>query len=167
VEDIERIKTYKDYPEGSGKRKIYDYVFLPLHKFIEKHYSSPDLSTWEVWQKKYIEPAFEEIRYDEMIENFGYVKKEFHDFDVQYKIFTYLTNDIRLDDQTRKFIGFMGGVGFFKKYKLGVEDWFNMNNWNHPEHEIEEGKTINDILQCPFGINMFKINLLQIPFWRR
>jgi hypothetical protein len=61
----------------------------------------------------------------------------------------------------------MGGVGFFKKYKLGVEDWFNMNNWNHPEHEIEEGKTINDILQCPFGINMFKINLLQIPFWRR
>jgi len=165
--DIERIKTYKNYPDGSGKRGIYDYVFLPFHEYLEKYYSTPDLSTWEIWQGKYIEPAFDENRHDEMVKNFGYVKKDFHDFSAQYEVFNHLAYDNRLDDETRKFIGFMAGVGFFKRYDINVEEWFDMLNWSHPEHAMEEGKTINEILKYPCGDNMFKVSLPQMPFWRR
>lgn len=165
--ELEEIERYKDYPEGSGKKGIYDYVFLPFQEYLDKCYSSPDLSTWEIWHKKYIGPAFDEKRHDEMIRNFGYVKKEFHDFKAQYEVFNQLANDDRLDDEISKFIGFMAGVGFFKRYEVTVEQWFDMLNWSHPEHERDEGRTINEILKYRYGFNHLKANLLQMPYWRR
>lgn len=165
--ELEEIQRYKDYPEGSVGKEVYDSVFLPSQEYLQKYYSSPDLSAWEIWQKKYVEPAYEESRHDEMVKNFGYVKKEFHDFNAQYEIINHLANDNRLDDETRKFVGFMAGVGFFRRYEITVEQWFAMLNWSHPEHERDEGRTINGILQYTYGINLLKADLPQIPFWRR
>jgi hypothetical protein len=42
-----------------------------------------------------------------------------------------------------------------------------MFNWSHPEHEGYKGRTINEILQYTYGINLLKVDLPQMPFWRR
>jgi hypothetical protein len=118
--ELEEIQRYKDYPEGSVGKEVYDSVILPFQDYLNKYHSSPDLSTWEIWKIKFIEPAFEESRHDEMIKNFGYVKTEFHDFKAQYGVFKHLANDNRLDDETRKFVSFMASVGFFKRNEITV-----------------------------------------------
>lgn len=61
----------------------------------------------------------------------------------------------------KKFIGFLAGVseGFFDKYQITVEQWFNMKNWHNPYVENEDGHTINEILGYPYGINYFKVLL--------
>ena len=81
-----------------------------------------------------------------------------------------MKNDNRLTDEIKQFIGFLAGADegiFFKQYDLTIEQWFNMKNWHNPSIKNEEGKSINEILSYPFGINYFKILLTQMPFWRR
>jgi hypothetical protein len=164
-----KIKNYKDYPEGSGKKGIFDYVFLSFKDYINKYYQSPDISTWEIWQAKYIEPAFDESRHEEMIKNFGYVSIDKHDFKSQYAIYNQLKEDNRLDDETVKFIGFMAGAGFFEKLNINLEEWFDVDNWSAPLLFPDNNKrmSINDILSYTYGLNYLKVNLPQMSFWNR
>jgi len=171
-EEKNKIKSYKDYPEGSGKKGIYDYVFLPFKDYINKYYQSPDISTWKIWQAKYIEPAFDESRHEEMIKNFGYVSIDKHDFKSQYAIYNQLKEDNRLDDETGRFIGFMAGSHFFDKHITDIEEWFNTYYWTRPDltdkyPEYKLGITINDLLELPYGLNYFKSVLLGLNYWRR
>ena len=167
-EEIEKIKAYKDYPEGSGSKRYYDSVFLPFEEYLEKYYSSPDLETWERFKTRYVEPAFEEERYEEMIKNFGYVSIDKHNFEAQYEIYNQLKNNDRLDDETKKFIGFMAGNGFFnKRYNISLEQWFNARNWGNLNIESEDGRTINELLTYNYGLNYCKVNLPHMNYWRR
>src|SRR5690606_19578927 len=163
----ERVLKYKNYPEGSVGRQVYDSIILPFSEYLKKYYANPDLSTWEKWFLKYIEPAFDKNRYGEMIKSFGYVSINKHDFNTQYKVYTVLKNNLKLDDELRKFIGFMGGNGFFREYNIDVNQWFDMSNWNNPYHEKDNKKTINEILEYEEGINMLKISLPHLDYWRR
>lgn len=166
-EELEEIKRYKDYPEDSVYREVYDSVFLVFSEYLQKYYKAPDLSIWNTWQKKYLEPAYDNDRHEEMIRNFGYVSLEMYDFDTQYKVYNQLQQDNRLDNETRMFIGFLSGSGFFKRYGITVQEWFNMKNWNHPQHTNDYSRTISEILDCKYGINMLKSSLPQLPFWKR
>lgn len=158
---------YKDYPEGSIMKRYYDSVYLSFGDYLKKYYQAPDLSRWSIWQKKYLAPAFEESRHEEMIKNFGYVSIDKHDFKSQYSVYEALKLDSRLDYETSKFIGFLAGADFFEKYKITVQEWFDMKNWSHLHQPNEEGCTINEILKYPFGINMLKTGLPQMPYWKR
>ena len=170
TENQKEALKYKDYPENSGGKAIYDRYFLPFKKYLEKYYSDSEYEEWERWKKKYIESAFDENQHDEFIKNWGYVDKKYHHFNTQYQVYSQLKNDERLPEEVKKFIGFLAGVGegFFNKYHITVEQWFNMKNWHNPNlPENEEGHTINEILSYPYGINYFKVLLIQMPYWKR
>lgn len=159
---------YKDYSDDSGMKRYYDSVFMPFGEYLEKYYSSPELKSWDRMYSRNVEPAFDEKRQDEMIKNFGYVKKEYHNFDEQYKVYNKLKNDDRLPADVKKFIGFMAGIGFFKRYNITLDEWLSIKNWSNPYiNNVEDGHTINEILNYPYGINFLKSNLPQIPFWNR
>jgi hypothetical protein len=159
---------YKDYPEGSGSKRHYDSLFLPFQDYLVKYYSNPDLINWERWKNKYVELAFDKKRHAEMIKNFGYAEKKYYDFDVQNEFYSELINDERISNDTKKFIGFLAGAGFFRKYNLTIEQWFDMKNWSNPYlEEAVDGRTINEILKYSFGENYIKTSLTQLPFWNR
>lgn len=161
------LKYYKDYPERSGGKRIYDSYTLPFNEYLTKYYSNPDLTKWNRWMNKYIEPAFDENRSEEMIKNFGYVSIDKHDFKAQNEIYNQLKTENRLDEQTRKFIGFLAGYGFFKKWNLSIKGWFMMINWHNPYYDITDQKSINQILDYENGLNYLKNQLPEIPFWKR
>lgn len=171
--ELEEIKKYKDYPEDSVYREVYDSVFLPFSEYLEKYYKNLKLTrskswqSWERWQKKYLEPAFDADRHEEMIKNFGYVSIDKHDFESQYRVYNGLKSDKRLDEETRRFIGFLAGNHFFDTYDISVEEWLTMKNWNRPFDKKEEGRTIDEILSYQYGLNMLKCSLLQMPYWKR
>ena len=152
------------------KKQSEDYKAMPFSEYIKKYYSKLDLYDIEVWNKiilNLINLAFDETRHEEMAYNFGYLSIDKHDFDKQFEFNDKLKNDDRLDDEVRKFVGFMAGNHFFYKYHITVEQWFNMKNWYNPNVENEEGHTINEILNYPYGINYFKVLLTQMPYWKR
>lgn len=175
TEQQKEVLKYKDYPEGSGGKAIYDSLFLTFQDFLIKYYKAPSetkKTSWDRfrrWQQKYIEPAFDESRHEEMIKNFGYVSIDKHDFKSQYAIYDKLKSDKRLDEETRMFIGFMAGAGFFKNYKISLEGWFEIENWSNPSANLENtnGRKLNDILDYEYGLNFLKVDLSQIPFWKR
>lgn len=165
--ELREIKKYRDYPEGSGMKRYYDSVFLPFDQYLKKYYSNPDLSTWGIWQTKYLGPAFDKSRHQEMVRNFGYVSIDKHDFEAQYATYDQLREDKRLDEESRKFIGFMAGNKFFRQHKITLKQWFNMTNWAKPSQESNDAKTINEILSYPYGLNMIKASLPHLDYWRR
>lgn len=163
---------YKDYPEGSGGKAIYDRYFLPFTVFLVKYYSDPENKEWDRWISKYIEPAFDAKRHDEMIKNFGYKNKEYHNFEVQYAIYEQLISDTRLTDDVRMFIGFLAGsngiYNFFCKHNITIAQWFEIRNWYNPYlYESNDERSINEILGYPYGINYLKTLLPQMPNWKR
>src|SRR5688500_18796950 len=94
---LEALK-YRDYPEGSGGKAIYDSVFLPFQEYLIKYYKNPDLGAWMRWKEKYIDLAFDENRRDEMARNFGYVEKNFHDFELQNDAYQKTKQNKALDE---------------------------------------------------------------------
>lgn len=171
--DQKEVLRFKDYPEGSGGKEIYDEYFMNFKDYLIKYYFNLEKMqkiSWEYWLQWYqrcIEPAFDENRHDEMIKNYGYVDKKYYDFHIQNETYMKLKQTGKIPDEINKFIGFMAGTGFFKRYNISVEQWLNMKNWQNPYVENDNGKTINEILSYKYGINYLKVLLPQMPYWDR
>lgn len=148
---------------------------LPFNQYLLKHHQRLDKFTqllWTDWLSKYVEPAFDENRHQEMVKNFGYTSVGKHDFQKQSTFYNELKADDRVDEEIRKFIGFMAGSHFFDKYITTLHEWFNSKYWarpdladQYPEHQSDH--TINEILEIPYGLNYLKEVLLGLNHWRR
>lgn len=120
-----------------------------------------------MWQTKYIKPAFDESKHEEMIKNFGYVSIEKYDFKLQQSYYNQTESDKRLTEDIKCFIGFMAGTGFFIKFNVSLNEWLAMKNWHNPYIKKEDEKSINELLEYNYGINYIKVLLTQMPYWRR
>lgn len=179
LENLTRLQINKKlalpYPTLEAiQKKADDYKTLPLKEYLEKYYKQLDAYTDEIWSKvmlKLIEPAFNEETRNEMIYNFGYTSQDKHDFEKQFQFYNELKGDDRLDEETKKFIGFMAGNHFFDGNLDSVDKWFKSFHWTAPSSEgREEDKldyTINDILKSPYGVNYFKGVLVALQWWSR
>ena len=168
-------QEYGDHDEGTWQKHLFDLSHLPLTKYLVKYHremSDFNHHKWREWMEKVIEPAFDETRHLEMIKNFGYISLDKHDFKRQQQFYNQLTRDARLDEETRKFIGFMAGSHFFDKYVTSLVEWFQSYYWTrpdlargHPDYKLDY--TINELLDLPHGLNYFKSVLLGLNYWRR
>jgi hypothetical protein len=151
----------------------HDYYALPFNEYLLKHCANPDLTAWARWQDKFIEPAFDNTRHDELAKRFEYKKNEVHDFNLQAEVYDSLKSNALLDEETRKFIGFLGGVGFFKSYEISPEEWLFAADWYNPfkkepqRYPKEEQCTISELLALENGPGYFKTVLTGIPFLNR
>lgn len=166
-DEINDLKKYKDFPEGSAGKVMYDSIYMTFEAYLEKYYLGVDLSVWRKWIEKYINPAFDPYEHEVMIKNFGYSSLDNFNFSEQYNVYNELENEKRLDEETRRFIGFLGGAGFFKRFNLEVINWFNIPNWYHPYWKPDGQKTLNEILDFKYGLNYIKIQFIGMPFWKR
>ena len=164
---MEEYLKYKNYPEGSGLKKLYDSKTLSVKDFLLKYYSACDMGQWNRWMSKYVKPAYDKKRYDEMVRNFGYVSIKKHEFKTQYKFYELAKDDDRLDIDVAMFIGFLAGTGFFDNWALTLEEWFNIPNWSNPHNKFTESNSINTLLKYPYGLDCFRLGLLEMPHWKR
>jgi len=181
LENLTRLQINKKlalpYPTLEAiQKKADDYKTLPLKEYLEKYYKQLDAYTGEIWSKamlKLIEPAFNEETRNEMIYNFGYTSQNKHDFEKQFQFYNELKSDDRLDEETKKFIGFMAGNHFFgDNNSHAIKEWFNSFYWtaspnlkNREEDKLDY--TINDILNLPYGLNYLKSVLIGLQWWSR
>lgn len=63
--------NYRDYPEGSGGKKIYDRYNLAFQDYLDKYYRNPDLSRWEYINSKFVIPLFQEDEWSKYNAFFG------------------------------------------------------------------------------------------------
>ena len=147
---------------------------LTLKDYLSKYFKEIQPYDKEVWLKvinKLIDPSFDENRYDEMVYVFGYTSKDKHDFKKQYQFYKELEKDKRIDEEIKKFIGFMAGNHFFDKYIFDINEWFNSYYWTRPDltgnTDYKMKYTINDILNLPYGLNYLKTILPQLNYWKR
>ena len=179
LEYLKKLMIDKDlkvqYSTEFLENRTMDLKIMPLKPFLVKYYSKLDSYNIEVWEKimlNLVELAYKETTYSKMAENFGYSSIDKHDFRKQYEFYNELQNDSRLDDEVKKFIGFMAGNHFFEKYVHNINDWFNSYYWMKPYLSVTNPTevtdfTINDVLNCPYGLNYLKTILPQLNHWRR
>lgn len=165
------LKQNKEFLE----QQAVDFTKYSLSEYLVKYYTTLDDFRNQAWEEalaNFITPAFDESRHLEMIEKFGYVSIDRHNFNAQNKVYQELKSDDRLDDGTKKFIGFMAGNHFFENNNLDLENWFKSSYWKRPDltdkyPEYKSPYTINEILDLPNGLNFFKTELLDLNHWRR
>lgn len=158
---------YENFPEGSPGKRIYDSNTLPFTEYLAKYYSQPDLTKWNRWMLKFIEPAFDPKRYPELVKNYGYASLDSHDFKAQEETYVVLKSEKDLDTEMQKFIAFLAGVGFFKRYRLTLHQWLLCKNWNNPYVDEPNERSIDELLKLPQGLNFLKRTLPEMPFWKR
>lgn len=158
---------YKDYPEGSGGRKLYDLNVLDFRDFLAKYYSKENNEFWSKWMIDYVLPAFDKNTFKRMAENFGYVSVDKHDFRSQDFFYTELFNTNRFSKDICQFVGFMAGAGFFKHYKIELNEWLTIKNWINPFDKSISMNSISEIANMSYGENFIRKQLTQLPFWNR
>jgi hypothetical protein len=166
-----RVNPSIEFIETQSK----DFKDLSLDAYLKKYYSKLDVYNKEVWDKimlNLVNLAYDNTTNLKMVENFGYSSIDKHDFIKQYQFYNELKIDSRLDEEMKKFIGFMAGNHFFDKYVQSINEWFNSYYWTNPylsktnPTEIMS-YTINEILNLPYGLNYLKEKLPQLNHWRR
>jgi len=159
IENLTRLQIDKklalSYPTlDMIQEKAKDYKTLPLKVYLEKYYQNLGTYTIEIWSKamlKLVNPAFNEETRGEMIYNFGYTSLDKHDFTKQNQFYLELKNDGRLDEDTRKFIGFMAGTHFFDEYIN------TLKQVGEPIPIMENGKQ-----KTIFGLKAYYVDLVQL-----
>lgn len=163
------------YSDEYVKQKNEDFCNLPIKSYLEKYYNTMDIYSNEVWEKimqNLIYPSYDEYRWLEMIYVFGYKSIDNHNFKGQYEVYEMLKEDKRLDEDLRKFIGFMAGNHFFEKNLCNCTEWFSSYYWTRPDliekyPQYRLNHTINDVLELNYGKNYLKSVFPTLNWWKR
>jgi len=156
----EEILKYKDYPEGSGGKWLYDKYTLPFDLWIAKYYTNPDLTGWNGLLKWANEANIQsELFMKEWCKN-RIVAYDFEKYIATYKKLNSMTV---FDEDINKFIAFMAGEGFFDRYSISLEDWLQRKINPESSNDVY---TLVDINSLKFGTNYIKSYLAELDFWK-
>lgn len=156
---------FKDYPEGSGGRKIYDKFNLSFQDYLNKYYLDNDLTYWGYINQKFITPLFDSTSWNHYLlflhkAKPGFLpKKEKAEF-----LFDRLKNDNRFDQDIKHFFCFLYSIDFFDA--LTFEEWVNVGYWPRPWSIENEGMSIIEILSYENSINFLKERLSQLSIFK-
>lgn len=163
----ENINRWKNYPNSSKERRIYDKYTLDFKLYLEKHYSPNIYSTWSRWVKwfAFIDAAFDNEKHLEYKIKTGYYRVDYN-----FKKYIECLNDIteleKLPLDITKVIVFLKMDGFFGYYKVNISDWLLMKNFCNPETEIQQEKySIIELLELENGDNYLREQLINLKWW--
>lgn len=156
----EELEKYKNYPDGSNGKKLYDYYNLTFSSFLSKYYRNPDLKRWHYVYDKFVNPIFQN---DNLEEYFQFLNKSKPNFSVSInkaiEFFTKIQNDTRFDYELKCFFSFLYSIDFFRDTKF--EDWLEIGYWNHPWYTENDSNLlpISQIVEHENGLNFLKDQL--------
>lgn len=161
---IKDIEKYKDYPEGSGGKRLYDKYHMEFELWVNKYYENPNLLGWDEFSK-WANEAFKKSRDFEMI--WCKNRSNPYNFEKLHSTFDNLKTLNLLNDDLNKFIAFMAGEGFFEKYEISTYEWLNSKKWKSPDVDCSENcYSIFEILTLKNGLNYVKVSLAELNFWK-
>jgi len=156
----EDILKYKDYPEGSGGKWLYDKYTLPFESWINKYYENPDLTGWNgllIWANEAYTQS--NLFMKEWCKN----RIVAYDFEKYEATYSKLNTMALFDDDINRFIAFMAGEGFFNKYDISLEGWLQTKMNPDGNDRIY---TIVDVSILKCGVNYIKSYLAELDFWK-
>lgn len=167
---IDDISTWKYFPSGEVKRKIYDYHFLPLSDFLSKYYVSfPQKEFWtNQWMNAIVFPAFDND-IEKLSKRLGKGITSNFSFDEMHQTFSKLKNVNYLEDDVKLFVSWMSGMHFFEKQGRCFNEWINSKNYNTGgRHYIKPDiYTIKEIAQFNHGNNLLREKLMELEWHKR
>lgn len=164
------ISTWKYYPEGELKRKIYDYHNLLLKQFLAIYYEEySNKEQWrEQWMSAIVLPAFENdlVTLAKRLDVGVYKKftnRKMTNFYSEIKDIEFFDSDIKL------FFSWMNGMNFFEKQKISFQNWITSKNFNiGGRHQTEEDLySLQDMAKEDFGNNLVRDKLMSLEWHKR
>src|SRR5690606_5159221 len=115
-EELEEVKKYKDYPEGSGMKRYYDSIFLPFTEYLKKYYSDVPMERWYYWTGKFVSPLFDGTSYDDYEKFLHQAKPSFKPNIEQLNVFwnEKMKGDNRFDKELKELFSFLYSIGFYE-----------------------------------------------------
>lgn len=161
---IDEVEEYKDYPEGSGEKRLYDKYHMSFEAWINKYYHDADLTGWEAFSRW----ATEAFAKSELFERVWCKERtEPYDYDILYETYQSVSSLGFFDEEFNRFIAFLSSEGFFKAYNLTPEEWIHSKNWQQPSEKCEiHCYSMVDVSRLPFGMNYIKSQIPGFYFWR-
>jgi hypothetical protein len=159
------IEKYKDYPEGSGGKMMYDKYFMSVEDFFSKYYDKVDLQDWNYWMNNTINKCWDKKERSKFLSEWGERMKLFN-FEEMERIY----NEESLsdyDEDVRKFIAFLAGDGFFEKNKVSLDNWVESKKFANPIKEYEQDVTISQALKLKGGMNYIRKQLVNLHWWKQ
>ena len=157
------MEEYKNYPEGSAGKKLYDKYHMPFETWIKKYYQDADLTGWNRFYK-WVTKAFAKSALFESQWCKGRIER--YDYDRLYSTYKSVSSLGFFDEEINRFIAFIASEGFFEIYNLSLDEWLHSKEWNHPSQKCEiHCYTIVEVSKLPFGINYIKSELAKLDFW--
>ncbi|MDR0661370.1 MAG: hypothetical protein LBG19_11420 [Prevotellaceae bacterium] len=170
-EDYKEIKNYKDEPEGSVNKRIYDRYFLPFQEYLKKYYSDDKrLDRWKYFTDKFVKPLFDGTPYRNYRDFLYQATPPFCPDPEKLEIaWELLKDDARFDEELKQFFAFMCACGFLEDWHITFEQFLRISNWMHPwyEEECERKESILEVLNHNYGVTYLKSLLAGAPWLKR
>lgn len=161
----ERFKYWKNEPDESPYRRIYDEHTMDFNNFLNKHYSDFKYYTWSRWNHwiSWIKKAYNHDDMELQRAKGGYyrtdsISQDYIDALSQLELGVILPEDIT------KVIAFLVVDGFFKHYSIEPDAWIKIINYSDPNKESGKFKII-DLTQNNNTLNYLRESLLHLPWW--
>jgi hypothetical protein len=124
-----------------------------------------DLSEWNKWFKKYVEPVFIADEREYYYERIKQLQTPFYPkYWIAEKFYETIKDDNRFDEELKRYFAFLYSCGFFMEHIITFEEWINMNNWENPSSSEKISEKILDVLNKNEGVSILKNQLRWLPF---
>ncbi|MDO6602492.1 hypothetical protein [Arenibacter palladensis] len=161
----ERFKYWKNEPDESPYRRIYDEHTMTFVDFLGKHYSDEKYLNWSRWNKwvSWIQKAYQHEEMEVIRKMGGYYRLDTNSQDYVTS-FKRLELGIQLPTDICQVIAFLVVDGFFKHYSVEPKDWIDMDNYTNPKNS--NGRhTINELAKSYESLNYLRESLIHLPWW--
>lgn len=135
---------------------------------MQKSEDKIELIEWNRWFNKFVDPIFQSADRDEYYDLLKKMQAPFYPrYWIAEKFYQTIQNDLRFDDQLKKFFSFLYSCGFFMENIIEFENWLTIPNWWQPQSKDKDEKSILEILKEPNGSDLLKSKIRWLPFLSR
>ena len=160
------VEKYKDYPDDSPYKALYDIYHLPFDAYLEKYYQNPDLNRWDYINSKFVNPLFDGTSWEDYRCFLNKAKPNFLPIEIKVKEFWKIVkDDDRFSDELKQFFAFLYSINFYRE--LSFEEWIKIDYWRHPWYKDpnEENKTILELITYKYSENYLKAQLATLSIF--
>jgi len=163
----ERFKYWKDEPDESPYKRLYDEHTMDFDKFLHKHYSDQTYFSWSRWNKwiTWIENAYDEEKMESLRNRGSYYRVDTISKDYVESL-SNLQLEIDLPNDIRCVIAFLVVDGFFSNLSIKPSAWIRMNNYaNKNPTDYSTNHRIIDLTNSNEKLNYLRESLIHLPWW--